>query len=204
MFDQLKALDASLLLFFNHLDNPVLDFLMYWASNKWIWIPFYICLAYFVYKKYPHRFISILLFVAFMTALSDQLASTVIKNSVMRLRPCHDPSIASEVHLVYGYCGGKYGFVSSHASNAFALAAFLIFLFRKEYLNLQWIILGWAILVSFSRIYLAAHFPGDVIGGALLGTLLGIAAQRTFKLYDKNFNPVKRKSRKHSRSANKI
>jgi undecaprenyl-diphosphatase len=200
VIEHLKALDASLVLLFNHLNNPTLDFLMYWISNKMVWIPFYAVLAYFVYRKYPHRFLSICVFIAFMIALSDQLSSTVIKNSVMRLRPCHDPAIAPKLHLVNGYCGGSYGFVSSHASNAFALTSFLVFLFRKEYIKLQWVVLGWATLVSLSRIYLGAHFPGDIIGGALLGILLGVAAQRTFKLYDKNFKGGRKKSRRRSRN----
>ncbi len=101
----------------------------------------------------------------------------------MRLRPCHDPSIAADVHLVNGYCGGMYGFVSAHASNAFALYSFLFFLFRKKNKKLQRIILGWAILVSYSRIYLGAHFPGDVFGGALLGFMLGFITWKMYALF---------------------
>ena len=134
-----------------------------------------------------------------MIAVSDQMSSTVIKNSVMRLRPCHDPAVAPQLHLVNGYCGGQYGFVSSHASNSFALVSFLVFLFRKERIKLQWVVLSWAILVSLSRIYLGAHYPTDIICGALLGVIIGAAAQKTFRLYDKKIKRGRRRSRRSSR-----
>lgn len=183
MPEELISLDKNLFLFFNHHHNTVLDFLMYWASNKWIWIPFYAFLAFRLYKEYPQRFFSILVFVAVTITVSDQLSSSVIKNSVMRLRPCHDPSMASDVHLVYGYCGGMYGFVSSHAANAFALFSFLFFILSEKYKKLKWIIFCWAIIVSFSRIYLGAHFPGDVVGGALLGLILGFIMFKIYKQF---------------------
>jgi undecaprenyl-diphosphatase len=181
MLEALNSVDKNLLLFFNHLDNPVLDFLMYWASNKWIWIPLYAFLAFKIYKKFPQQFFLILVCVAVAIAVSDQLSSSIIKKAAMRLRPCHDPSISSDVHLVYGYCGGMYGFISSHASNAFTLFSFMFFLFRQEKSKMISVVLVWAIIVSYSRIYLGAHFPGDVLAGALLGFILGYLSYRLFQ-----------------------
>ncbi|MFN8145356.1 MAG: phosphatase PAP2 family protein [Bacteroidia bacterium] len=201
MFEKLQSIDAALLLFFNHLNNPVLDFIFFWLSNKWIWIPFYAFLTWFLYKKYPYRLLSVLVFIGLMITLSDQISSSVIKNSVMRLRPCHDPMIGSEVHIVNGYCGGMYGFVSSHASNVFALTTFLIYFFRGRHHKLRTILIVWASVVSFSRIYLGAHYPGDVICGALLGAMIGVATAKTYRYYDANF-ALSKKRASHNHSSN--
>jgi undecaprenyl-diphosphatase len=184
----LNALDTALLLFLNKMHNPFLDFLMYWASSRWVWIPFYIYIFLELFKKYPKHVWEIIVFVTIMIALSDQLTSTIIKNAVHRLRPCHEPMIRDEIHLVNGYCGGSFGFVSSHAANSFAFLSFFIFLFRTKHKKLRWIIIGWAVLISYSRIYLGVHYPGDVFCGALLGSLLGISTGYSYNFYRENFH----------------
>lgn len=161
----------------------MLDFIMWWASNKWIWLPLYTYLAFFLYRKYPQQTIPLLIFAAVLISLSDQLTSSVIKNTMMRLRPCHNPNIAEQLHIVNGYCGGQYGFVSSHASNCFALVTFLVLLFKKEFKGLQWTLLGWALLVSYSRIYLAAHYPSDVFCGAVFGSILAVLVFSFYQFY---------------------
>lgn len=85
----------------------------------------------------------------------------------MRYRPSHNFDLQGLVHLVNGYSGGLFGFVSSHAANSFGIAIFTaLFLKNKWY----WIfILLWAVLVSYSRIYLGVHYPADIIGGMVLG-----------------------------------
>ena len=183
MIDFLRSIDYQLLFFFNGLHNSVLDFIMHWASNRWVWIPFYLYLFVHLRKYYSKSFLALLVIIAVTITVSDQLSSSVIKSTVMRLRPCHNPEILSQLHLVYGHCGGQYGFVSSHAANSFGLLAFLIALFKKNFPRLQVILWGWAVLVSVSRIYLAVHYPADVICGALLGGIIGIIAWYAWYLF---------------------
>ena len=91
----------------------------------------------------------------------------------MRLRPCHNLEIANLVHIVNDHCGGQYGFVSSHATNTFALAVFVGLLVKQKVSWLSPALIVWAAIVSYSRIYLGVHYPGDVICGAILGAIIG-------------------------------
>ena len=81
--------------------------------------------------------------------------------------------LSEMVHIVGGYRGGSYGFPSCHAANSFALASFLILLFANRKLSL--FIFAWAVLNSYSRVYLGVHYPGDLLVGAIIGTAAGLA-----------------------------
>jgi len=189
--EKIAQIDRSALLFLNHLHNSFFDFIFYWASNRLVWIPLYAFLAILIYRKYPHRFFRILLAIAVLITLSDQLSSSVIKILVMRLRPCHDPVISADVHLVYGYCGGLYGFVSSHASNSFALTVFIWLLMGRSNRSLMILLFAWTMLVSYSRIYLGAHFPGDVLCGMALGGILAFLIFRLLQFIESRLLPVR-------------
>ena len=119
--------------------------------------------------------------------MGDRISVMAFKDVFQRFRPCHNPDIANLVHLVDG-CGGKFGFVSSHAANSFALALFTGLLLRKHYKYILPIMLFWAALVSYSRIYVGVHYPGDILGGAILGTVIGIFVYWLMKIVNKRFN----------------
>ena len=110
--------------------------------------------------------------------LADQLSSSLLKPLVARLRPTHNPEISDLIHTVRGYRGGLYGFVSSHAANAFAFAVFTSLVIRNRYYALT--IALWAVLSAYSRIYLGVHYVGDVVCGAILGVLVAIVVYKLF------------------------
>lgn len=178
MIKTLEEWDKALFLKLNGAHNSLFDFLMPWISNKYVWIPLYAVLLYLLIKKDQRQWFLMILSLGIMIYLSDQLASGFLKPTVERLRPCYDPEISDQVHLLKG-CGGQYGFASSHASNSFAIAIFC-WLLLKEHMKYIWLLIPWAALVAYSRVYLGVHYPGDILMGALIG--LGVAVLMCYLL----------------------
>lgn len=172
MLEKINTIDTQLFLFLNGKHNAFFDPIMYWASDMYFWFPFYAVLLFFIAKHYKKQSLLIFILVAVLITLSDQTASHLIKNNVQRLRPSHQPALQNQIHLSKAGAGGKYGFVSSHAANAFALATFLFLLLPKNFNWLKVVLFAWAVLVSYSRIYNGVHYPLDVIVAAVLGITL--------------------------------
>jgi len=172
MLENLLSFDRSLFFSLNGLHTSWLDPVMYWLSNTWVWLPLFVFLFYLVIRVFRWKTLTVLAAVAIMITVSDQL-SNIAKKETRRLRPSNDLEMTSSVHIVNGYRGGDYGFYSAHASNTFALAFFLIILFQKRYRYLYLLLLSWAGLMSYTRIYLGVHYPLDVFIGTAAGCLLG-------------------------------
>lgn len=172
----LEELDRQLFLYLNQCYHDSLSPFMLWATGDTAWIPFYIIIIILLIWQFRIRAIAVLVVVAITITVADQFASSFMKPTVQRLRPCYEPALAGKVHLVTEGCGGKYGFISSHAANTFALAMLLsMLLFQTRQKNaklLSMILFSWAFLVSYTRIYVGVHYPADIFGGAIAGMLI--------------------------------
>lgn len=176
MIETIRYAEYEWFLWLNSFHSPLWDTIMFWVTYRFTWIPLYLYIIYFLFKNIRFDFVRSLLFVLISVGLADRITSGLMKPYFQRFRPCHDPVIQHIIHVV-GNCGGQYGFVSSHASNSFALvmAMFILFKNYKIESNLPLFLLFWAIIVSYSRIYVGVHFPTDIIVGGLIGGLIPIA-----------------------------
>jgi len=103
----------------------------------------------------------------------------------MRFRPCHHPGLKDLLHLADG-CGGKFGFVSSHAANTMGLAVLVSLILKNRAITVS--MLAFALVNGYSRIYLGKHFVFDVIGGFLLGALIAYGVYRGLHYVIKRFH----------------
>ncbi|WP_051203483.1 phosphatase PAP2 family protein [Hugenholtzia roseola] len=194
LFPTLDRLDKDLFLWLHHQRLPLLEGLIWEMTHRKIWTPLFALSLLMLWLRYRSQFWLPLIGIALSIALADQIASSLFKPFFERLRPSHSPDLEGLVYFYQGYKGGKYGFVSSHASTSFGTAFFIFLLFKnptdrlialsKSYTNL-WLgslFLLWAAIFSYTRIYLGVHYPADILGGAIVGLL---SAYLIYLLYQK-------------------
>lgn len=178
-------LDKALFLALNFDGGAFWDSIFWFASGKLTWAPLYILILYLIFRRYGWKqTLLALVFMALLVVAVDQIAN-FFKTFTPKLRPNHTPEIASQIHSVYGYKGGLYGTVSAHAATCFSIASFSIGLIRSRWYTI--VIIMWALLVSYSRIYLGAHYPLDLLFGTINGVVMAIIA---LKLYHKTVNKL--------------
>lgn len=181
MIEFLNQIDTNIFLFLNSLHHPFIDPIMLHVSySKLLFLGIVLGLSAYGIYIYRKWFALAFFFCLIAFGASDRISSGFFKPTFERLRPCHNPELAEKVHLAGRKCwGGKFGFISSHASNSFSFAIFFWLLFRKRN-KLFALLIPYAGLVSYSRIYLAKHYPGDIFFGALLGLACGYIAFISF------------------------
>lgn len=172
ILNQLIQTDVDVFVYLNGLGNENWDGVWNFITHKFTWIPLYILLLYFIRKYSDWKtllFYSIAL--ALLITVVDQSTTHLFKNIFQRLRPSHNTDLSDYIRIT-GSKGGYYGFVSAHASNTFAIAIFLGYQLRQVFKNPITLLLIWAVFVSYSRIYVGKHYPGDLIGGAIWGMVI--------------------------------
>lgn len=181
-FNQIVSADKAATVFLNRDMGASADSIFWALSSKFLWIPIALLFLYLLIKKKDYNWtmkFAIVLGLIITITLCDQITSSLFKPLVARFRPSHDIEICTMLHYVHGYRGGNYGFMSSHAANAFGAAIFGTKIIRNKYFTA--LLFTTAILVTYSRIYLGVHFLGDVICGAAIGIALGLIAYHALK-----------------------
>lgn len=179
--DSLSSIDSRLFLFLNGLHADWMDEVMIAVTKMWVWFPLYLLLLYWTVRQYGKRCWWFILAISLVVLCSDQLSAHVCKPLFQRLRPCYNADLQDLINLPIGKAGGRYGFVSSHAANTFAVATFFTAALRKDRGWVGIVLYLWAFISSYSRIYLGFHYPGDILCGALLGILIGLILWKVFQ-----------------------
>ena len=173
MWDMLLEIDKVLFHFVNTtLHNDFLDVVMPFVREKTTWIPMYLFILAWMAYRFKTQALIYALALVFTVAVADTTSSKIIKKTVQRVRPCNEVTQQNDLKLLV-HCGGGYSFTSSHATNHFAIALFLI---GTIGLIVRWIripLLLWAGLISFAQVYVGVHYPFDVISGGILGSIIG-------------------------------
>lgn len=186
MLETLKEIDTQWFLWVNSHHTTALDWTMWTLSQHWSWaVVIVLAFVLLTLRKEPRRWWLVAVGVVLCFLLADQ-GSVLIKDTVCRIRPCH---ALEEVRMFRTHCGGQYGFVSSHAANAFAVALFFVLKYWKR-VKRQWpllLLIVWALATSYSRAYLGKHYPGDLVCGAILGVVAGLLVWMIINTIEKSF-----------------
>ncbi len=183
ILSSIEQLDRNFFLLLNGYHNVWWDYVMSLFTQPLIWVPFYLVILATIIKKYGKESLWIIIAVALLILFSDQ-AANILKHSVKRLRPSHDPVLSELTHIVFTK-GGLYSFVSGHAANSFSFATFFILLFKNR--KFTFFIIPWALLICYTRIYLGLHYPGDILGGIIIGILDGIVVYKLLSIFKTKF-----------------
>lgn len=173
--------DEQAFLFFNNLGSSSWDNLWVLITGKLTWVPLYALLAYLLYRQLGIRRLGVVIVcIVLMITVTDQFTN-LMKHSFERFRPCHNAELAGLFRPVDCEGRGRFGFTSAHASNSMALALFVGYLLKPSYKWIRPLLVFWAILVGYSRIYVGVHYTGDVVCGFIIGSIIAFLFVKVYK-----------------------
>jgi undecaprenyl-diphosphatase len=188
MLEQELDYERNIFLFLNSNHTPFGNQFFWLFSGKVVWIPVVVVFLTVMFYKNKSRWKETLLIlsaIVVVIALCDQFASGFCKPFFQRFRPTQHLEFMNDVQTVFNYRGGKYGFISSHAANAFGFAMLTSLIFRYKIYTFA--LFFWAVVNSYSRIYLGVHFISDIIGGIAAGIFFGLVV---YQLYIFSYNKL--------------
>ncbi|MBQ9137364.1 MAG: phosphatase PAP2 family protein [Alistipes sp.] len=172
--------DERLFLLLNFDGGAVMDWLMTTISGTAMWIPLYLYIAWAVQRRWGWK--SLAAFVVCLVlamGLADMLCGIFKHTGLLknlweafpaRNRPMFDPAVRDLAYVV-SYAHGPYGTVSAHAATTAALAALSAPVIGKRWFS--WFIAVAVLIICYSRIYLACHYPLDLLLGLGVGLISG-------------------------------
>lgn len=184
MTEKILELDRNLFLALNFDGGCLMDNIMWyfsWIGSYVIMVIFFLVLMRTRQQISYKRILLLILFMGLIVLLADQTAN-FFKTNFPKFRPSHTPELQGMIHTVRDYFGGLYGTVSGHAANGFGLATFIALVYSRRWFT--WTVMIYVTIIAYSRIYLSAHFPLDIIFGTLFGLLYGYLI---FKLYKRTY-----------------
>ncbi|WP_299130016.1 phosphatase PAP2 family protein [uncultured Winogradskyella sp.] len=187
MLEQLLELDTELFVYLNSLGSETWDWLWLLITDELTFVPLYAILLVLIYRNYGLKSLLLMvLVIAAMITFTDQ-TTNIVKRSVLRFRPCACDEIKDIIRYIAERCSANRSFFSGHASNSMAAAVFGGLVLRPYYKNLLFILLFWAFVVAYSRIYVGVHFPVDLLCGMTFGALAGFGFYKLNKRLLKRF-----------------
>lgn len=179
MMESILELERGVFLWINGTHTPFLDMLFWWFAGTLIWCPLLLVPSYYVWRR-PKNWLPAVISLLLIPVLCYVASDYVFKPIFTRFRPTTHPLFMDAVTILREYkAGGLYGFISGHTTNAFGFAVLSLLLVKNKIYTA--LILLWAFLMGYSRIYLGAHFISDVVGGLIVGVLLAIAVYYLYK-----------------------
>lgn len=180
--------DYPLFLALNFDGGAVVDKIMVLFSTPLFWVWLYLIMLWLVWRKYSWQGVLLFLVAAAVAAGISDMVAGIFKHTGLlknlwsdfpaRLRPMHTPELEGLIHVVKQ--GGKYGTVSAHAATMFSVLILSTTTIRRAWFG--WMMGLAVVAICYSRIYLAYHFPMDILLGALTGLMAGGVASVLFNI----------------------